>query len=140
MPHNSLKLARPFAAYAHSRRVGELIFLAGQGCRDPESDRYRGIQRHSDGSIASYDIKEMTRGVFRNMERALAVHGLSLSDLVDVTVYLKSMSDFEAMNSVWNDEFKDHQPPTRTTVAVADLPGDNLVEMKGIAADQRARL
>lgn len=130
-------LTRPLARYAHTRRVGNLVFIAGQGARDPHTDLYRGLTVDGAGRPTGYDIGEMTRGVIANMERALAAEGLGLGDLVDVTVFLTSMRDFEAMNTIWNEMFEAHTAPTRTTVAVAELPGWNHVEMKGIAAAPR---
>lgn len=127
-------LTRSLARYQHSRRAGQLLFLAGQGCRDPETDQCVGLTRDANGKIASYDIKAQTAGVFANIERALKTHDLNRKHLVDVTVFLTDMKDFGAMNEVWDQFFSACAPPTRTTVAVRQLPGDNFVEMKGIAA------
>src|SRR5690606_28653741 len=125
------KLTKPFAKYPHYRRAGRIITIAGQGCRDPQTDQYAGITRDSVGKITGYDIVAQTKGVIRNIERALAAAGLNKTHLVDVTVYLKSMKDFAHMNTVWNDWVPDPSP-TRTTVAVSGLPGDNYIEMKAL--------
>lgn len=130
----SSPLTKPFASYPHTRRVGPLVFLAGQGCRDPETDEYAGTRFDREGRVESYDIAAQTRGVLQNMQRALEAEGLSAKHLVDVTVFLTDMADFPAMNEVWNEFFRDMAPPTRTTVCVTRLPGHNFVEMKGIAA------
>ncbi len=127
-------LTKPFATYTHSRRVGDLLYIAGQGCRDPEANTYAGVTRNADGSIASYDISAQTNGVLENIDRVLKSVGLSRSNIIDVTVFLTDMKDFEAMNAVWNSYFQNVAPPTRTTVAVRQLPGDNFVEMKAIAS------
>ena len=129
----NIALTKPFDQYVHARRVGDLVFVAGQGCRHPESDTYQGVSVDEDGQV-SYDTKVVTRAVLKNVERALASHQLGLADVVDVTVFLKSMADFADMNHVWNEFFSGKPAPTRTTVAVADLPGMNFVEMKAIAA------
>jgi reactive intermediate/imine deaminase len=126
-------LTKALASYVHTRIVGELVFVAGQGCRDPKTNNYRGLTRTLDGQITNVDIREQAAGVLDNIEKALSAHNLSRSDIVDVTVFLKSMDYFQDMNMVWNGFFKDSPLPTRTTVAVADLPGDNYVEMKAIA-------
>ena len=131
---SSTPLTQPLARYAHVRCVGSLIFVAGQGCRDPLTDQYAGLTLAPDGTILAYDIAAQTIGVLNNIERALAAIGLDRRALVDVNVFLTDMRDFAAMNKVWNDFFGDcDPPPTRTTVAVAKLPGHNFVEMKSIA-------
>lgn len=126
-------LTMPLASYAHTRRVGDLIFVAGQGCRDPKTNTYAGVTYDDQGKIKSYDIAAQARGVLQNIELALLSEGLSRQHLVDVQVFLCDMKDFAAMNQVWNEFFMDSPLPTRTTVAVSKLPGDNFVEMKAIA-------
>ncbi len=126
-------LTKPMATYVHTRRAGGLLFVAGQGSRDPESDAYAGVTRDSAGRVIAHDIAVQTAAVLTNVERALKSQGLSRADLVDVTVFLTDMSEFQAMNEVWNQFFAETPAPTRTTVAVRQLPGDNFVEMKGIA-------
>ena len=71
--------------------------------------------------------------MIKSIERALKPAELGLQDLVDVTVFLKDMADFPAMNQIWNETFSADQQPARTTVCVVDLPSDNFVEMKAIA-------
>lgn len=132
-----MSLTKPMANYPHTRRMGPLVFLAGQGCRDPETDSYPGTEISPTGEVTSYDIVAQTRGVFANIERALKSMGLTRKDLVDVTVFLTDMDDFAAMNHEWNAWFQNEQPPTRTTVAVSKLPGHNQIEMKAIAYTER---
>ncbi len=130
-------LTKPFADYCHARRAGDLLYLAGQGCRDPHSDAYAGLVQHLDGTIVRYDIQEQTRGVFRNIDSVLLSEGLDKHHLVDVTVFLIHKEDFAGMNAVWNAYFQDATPPARTTVFVQGLPGHNFVEMKAIATRHR---
>ena len=134
------KLTKPFADYPHTRQVGGLVFLAGQGCRDPETGDYAGLTKDPEGTVIAYDISAQTLGVLTNMERALKTSGLDRRHLVDVTVFLTTMDDFEAMNECWDQFFAECPSPTRTTVAVKQLPGKNYVEMKGIAVDTDAAL
>ena len=130
----AIPLTKPLASYSHTRRVGQLIFVAGQGCRDPNTNAYRGLTLATDGAVVSYDIREQARGVLENIERALRSEGLDRSAIVDVQVFLTDMKDFPGMNEVWNEFFKEVSPlPTRTTVAVKSLPGTNFVEMKTVA-------
>jgi enamine deaminase RidA (YjgF/YER057c/UK114 family) len=127
-------LTQPLAKYSHVRKVGDLVFVAGQGCRDPKTNGYRGLVEDQSGTIVSYDISQQTWGVLENIERALSSIGLNRTNIVDIQVFLTTMTDFEGMNQVWNQFFESVEiPPTRTTVAVAALPGKNFVEMKAIA-------
>lgn len=129
-----MSLTNPLAHYAHIRKAGDLYYIAGQGCRDPETNGYAGLTRDNSGKITAYDIKAQTRAVFANIERVLASADLQRSNIVDITVFLTDMADFPLMNSVWNELFEGEAvKPTRTTVAVKTLPGDNFIEMKAIA-------
>jgi len=128
------ELTKPLANYSHVREVGNVVFVAGQGCRDPKTNSYCGLELDANGKIISYDIKKQTQGVLLNIERALQSIGLNRKNIVDINVFLTDMKDFEGMNAVWNEFFGPVNPPTRTTVAVAKLPGMNFVEMKTIAA------
>ena len=127
-------LTKPLARYTHCRKVGSLLFIAGQGCRDPETNSYAGLTRDGLGKVLTHDIVAQAQSVLRNIERVLLGQGLGRGDLVDVTVFLTDMAEFEAMNGVWNEFFSACPPPSRTTVAVTKLPGDNFIEMKAIAA------
>jgi enamine deaminase RidA (YjgF/YER057c/UK114 family) len=127
------ELTKPLAKYPHSKTVGNLVFLAGQGCRDPKTDICAGLKKDSSGDVVEYDILSQTQGVLKNIERALTPHGLDRTDLLDVTVFLVSMNDFDKMNTVWNAFFEDCESPVRTTVAVRELPGENYIEMKAVA-------
>jgi len=128
------KLTRPFGKYVHARRAGTLLFLAGQGARDPETDAYAGLSFDAAGDLTAHDTAAQSRAVLANIERALAANGLDRRHLVDVTVFLTDMAEFEAMNGAWAEFFAECAPPTRTTVAVRGLPGLNFVEMKAVAA------
>jgi 2-aminomuconate deaminase len=127
-------LTKPLARYVHVRRAGDLMFIAGQGCRDPQTDSYPGLTKDAAGNVTAHDITAQAKGVLANIERVLKSEGLDRSHLVDVTVFLTDMSEFPAMNAVWNEFFAETPPPTRTTVAVKALPGLNFIEMKAIAA------
>jgi 2-aminomuconate deaminase len=124
------------AQYSHSRRAGDLLFLAGVSSRRPD-DSIRGVSR-SDEGVLELDIESQTEGCIENLRAILQSEGLQLSDLVDVTVFLVRMSDYEGFNDAWN-RFFDASGPTRTTVAVSELPDPRLaVELKAIAVFGRA--
>lgn len=128
-------LTSPLAHYSHGRWVGNLLFMAGQGCRDPATGHEVGLLSSASMSHPkSYDIAAQTHGVLANLERVLRQEGLTKNHLVDVTVFLTDMGDFQTMNAIWNEFFAGITPPCRTTVAVAQLPGKNFIEMKAIAA------
>lgn len=129
-------LAKPLATYAHARRVGDILFVAGQGCRDAITDIWAGVTFDKNGKAITTDFAAQVRGVLKNLDGVLQNHHLSKDHLVDVQVFLTDMTtQFPVMNEIWNEYFRNvKQPPTRTTVAVAGLPGLNLVEMKAIAA------
>lgn len=129
----SSPLTRPLAHYSHGRWQGDLLFLAGQGCRDPVTDQEVGLVLGPDGSLVGYDIVQQTWGVFHNVERVLKDFGLGKEHLRDITVFLVHMSDFGAMNQVWNEFFGGGPFPCRTTIGVRELPGRNFIEMKAVA-------
>ena len=127
-------MTKPLAHYSHIRKAGDIYYVAGQGCRNPETNEYAGLTRDASGAITAHDIKAQTKAVLANIQQALATESLSLDHLIDVNVFLTDMKDFAGMNEIWNQTFENRsQKPTRTTVAVKQLPGDNYVEMKAIA-------
>jgi 2-aminomuconate deaminase len=117
--------------YARARRAGRLLFLAGISARRPD-DTVRGASKGAAGEV-QVDIRAQTEGCIENLRSALAQEGLELSNLVDVTVFLVDMAHYEGFNEAWN-RFFDASGPTRTTVAVHQLPDPQLaVELKAIA-------
>jgi 2-aminomuconate deaminase len=123
----------------HASSAGDLVLLAGQGCRDPKTDVWAGISFDEHGKPLKIDFEAQVRGVLRNVESALAAENLTRNHIVDVQVFLTNMKEqFDVMNKVWNEFFRDvAHPPVRTTVAVKELPGLNLIEMK-VAASHKA--
>jgi len=107
--------------YSQAVRFGNLLFLSGQIPLTPEGD------------IVAGGIEEQTRQVLRNLEAVLAAAGATLRDVVKTTVFLKDMNDFAAFNQVYASFFGDHRP-ARSTVQVAALPRNALVEIELIAA------
>lgn len=124
---------KALGSYSHAVQVGSLVFVAGQGCRDAATGMEAGVKIGPDGEVIEYDIEVQTRGVLENLASVLEAAGLTLADVVDATVFLKSMDDFQKYNQVWAEHFTSACPPSRTTVAVADLPGRNFIEIKAIA-------
>lgn len=128
------KAPKPYAAYAHARRVGDLLYLAGIGPRHPKTNATTGGPVYdADGKRLKYDVKAQTRQCVENIRTILEESGASLEDVFDVSVFLIDMKrDFAAFNEVYNEYFgKVH--PVRTTVQVEALPGPIAVELKVVA-------
>ena len=124
--------AQALGNYPHARRVGDFIYLCGTSSRR-EDNTHEGVVLHEDGRVER-DIGEQTRAVFGNIERVLRLAGATLDDLIDVTVFLVDMVDFKAYNAAYGELFDAERGPTRTTVAVSELPHPNLlIEVKAIA-------
>jgi 2-iminobutanoate/2-iminopropanoate deaminase len=110
--------------YCHAMQVGNLVFCSGQTPLDPETMKLFGT-----------GIEEQTRRVLDNIAIVLKGLGLSLENIVKTTVYLKNMEDFQGMNKVYAEMLAEHKP-SRTTIAVKQLPLDALVEIECIAEGQ----
>ena len=107
--------------YSQALDLGQFIFLSGQIPLNPITMELTGG-----------NIEAQTRQIFENIKAVLAAAELSLNNVVKTTVFLKEMDDFSGMNAVYADHFGDHKP-ARSTVEVARLPKDSLVEIECIA-------
>ena len=118
----STKDAPPAAGpYSQGIKAGGFVFAAGQIARDPATNKVEG------------DIRAQTERTLKNLSAVLAAAGTSLERAVKVTVFLKNIGDFQAMNEVYA-KFFPGVPPARSTVQ-AVLPNDAaLVEIDVIAA------
>jgi 2-iminobutanoate/2-iminopropanoate deaminase len=85
------------------------------------------------GAFVPGGVAEQTAQVLKNLQAVLEAGGSSLTRVVKTTVFLKDMNDFAAMNTVYATFFPQH-PPARSTVEVARLPKDALVEIEAVAA------
>ncbi len=110
--------------YSQAIRSGDMLFASGQIGLDPAT-----------GQLVPGGISEQTKRVFENIEAVLAEAGLDITHVVKTTVYLKSMSDFAVVNDIYASFLAPAGvvPPARSTVAVAGLPKDALVEIEVIA-------
>ncbi len=126
--------AETVGAYAHARRVGNLLFLAGIGPRKRGTKQIPGVTLDASGNARDYDIEAQVRSCFENVRLILEEAGSSWYNIVDVTVFLTDMKrDFAVFNRLWAEFFKNVQP-CRTTVEVRALPTPINVELKVIAA------
>ena len=119
---NTPKAPPAAGPYSQAVRAGNLLFTAGQVALDPATKTV----------IPERDIRSHTRRVLLNIQAVLEASGTSLANVVRTTVFLKDMNDFAEMNSVYA-EFFPSDPPARSTVEVARLPKDVLVEIDCIA-------
>lgn len=107
--------------YSQAITLGEFVFCSGQIPLDPQSMQ-----------IVGTEIETQTTQVLKNLEAVLKSAGSGLNRVVKTTVFLKNFNDFQTMNSVYEKAFGAHKP-ARSTVEVARLPRDVLVEIECIA-------
>ncbi|HUJ94591.1 MAG TPA: RidA family protein [Terriglobales bacterium] len=107
--------------YSQAVRAGGFVFVSGQVAIDPATQQ-----------VISGDVAAHTDRVLKNMSAILNAAGTGLERVVRSTVFLKNMDDFAAMNQVYAKYFT-AAPPARSTVEVARLPKDVLVEIDVIA-------
>lgn len=123
--------AVPRGAFPHVKVAGGFVFVSGTSSRRPDNT-FAGVEVDEFGTT-NLDIRVQTRAVVENIRDLLRSVGADLSDLVQVTSYLVTMNDFAGYNEVWA-EFFDATGPTRTTVAVHQLPHPHLlIEMQAVA-------
>jgi 2-aminomuconate deaminase len=119
----------PLGRYPHAVVAGDFVFYSGQGARDPKSGETIGVTLDAQGKVESYNIEVQTRAVLENLRAVVHASGLTFADLVDVTVFLRHMEDFDAYNRVYGEYFAFPNPPARTTVE-SRPPGHNFIEIK----------
>ncbi len=107
--------------YSQAVVANGFVFASGQIAIDPAT-----------GQIKLGSISEQTERVLTNLKAILEHAGSSLNKVVKTTVYLKDMGDFEEMNRVYSEFFKENKP-ARATVQVARLPKDVSVEIDATA-------
>jgi 2-iminobutanoate/2-iminopropanoate deaminase len=110
------------APYSQAIRVGDFVFVSGQGALPPGGTELRGDT-----------VEEQTEQVFENLRAILEAAGSGLAKLVKTTVFLQNIEDFQAINAVYA-RYVGDTPPARSTVEVAQLPAAGmLVEIEAIA-------
>ncbi len=107
--------------YSQAIKFGNLLFTSGQIPLNPE------------GQIVEGGIAEQTHQVFRNLKAVLEEAGAGFESVIKATVFIKDMNQFAQVNEIYATYFGDHKP-ARSTVEVARLPKDVLVEIELIAA------
>ncbi len=114
------KAAPAAGPYSQAVRTDQLVFASGQLPVDPVS-----------GTIPE-GIEQQTRQSLANLSAVLEAGGASFESVVKTTVFLKNMGDFVVMNGIYA-EFFSNALPARSTIEVARLPKDALVEVEAIA-------
>lgn len=123
--------AKPRGKFPHVKVVGDLVFVSGTSSRLPDNS-FAGVDVDEFGST-DLDIRAQTHAVIQNIRDILQEVGADLSDIAQITTFLVSMNDFRVYNEVYGEYF-DEQGPTRTTVAVHQLPHPHLlIEIQAIA-------
>jgi 2-iminobutanoate/2-iminopropanoate deaminase len=107
--------------YSQAMQVGDFLFTSGQ------------IPLRADGTLNDGDITVQTLQVFENLKAVVEAAGASLDKVIKTTVFLKNLDDFVPMNKVYGETFGTHTP-ARSTVQVAKLPRDVLVEIEAIVS------
>lgn len=116
------KSPKAIGPYSQAMRYRDFIFCSGQISLDPTS-----------GKIIGKTIEDQAEQAIKNLLHILKATGSSLNKVLKTTVYLKKIEDFVKFNRVYEKYFPKHKP-ARTTIAVANLPKDALIEIDAIAA------
>jgi 2-iminobutanoate/2-iminopropanoate deaminase len=115
-------LPTPAGPYSPAVVFERLVFVSGQGARDPRT-----------GRLAAADIESQTEQCLRNVEAILQAAGSGLRHVLKCNVFLLDIREFARMNEVYERTFGDHRP-ARTTIQAAALPAEGLrVEIDCIA-------
>jgi len=112
---------KPIGPYSQAVKANGFLFASGQVALDPRTNEFIGG-----------DIRQQTERAMENIKAVIEAAGSNLHHVVKTTVFLKDMNDFAAMNEAYGKYFP-AAPPARSTVQVARLPKDALVEIEVIA-------
>ena len=124
-PLHSDHAPKPIGPYTQAIRAGDFVFLSGQIGIDPTV-----------GKITASGAADQATQALKNIRAILTAAGLNASHVVKTTIFLANMDDFAKVNDAYGEFFED-DPPARSTVAVAKLPMNALVEIDMIASVSR---
>ncbi len=113
--------AKPLGPYSPGIRAGRLVFASGTIGTNPET-----------GSMVEGGVAAETRQALANLSKVLEAGGSSLGSVMKTTVFMTNLQEFATMNEVYGEVFAD-DPPARSTIQVAALPGGASVEIEAIA-------
>jgi 2-iminobutanoate/2-iminopropanoate deaminase len=117
------KAPLPIGPYNQAIVANNLVYTSGQIALDAKT-----------GNAVDAGISEQTRIVLTQLKTILEEAGSSLENVIKTTVFLKDMNDFVAMNAVYSEFFQAQTAPARSTIQIARLPKDVLVEIEAVAA------
>jgi len=117
---STCKAPQAIGPYSQAIGIENFLFTSGQ------------IALLPDGTFLDGDIVAQTTQVLKNLEAVLEEGGSALARVVKTTIFLANMEDFQAVNTIYAEAFKEHKP-ARSTVAVKGLPRNALVEIEAIA-------
>lgn len=117
---STCKAPAAIGPYSQAIGLGDLIFTSGQ------------IALQSDGVFVEGDVSVQAHQILKNLTAVLEAAGSGLSHVVKTTIFLANMEDFQTVNAIYAEYFKEHKP-ARSTVAVKSLPRNALVEIEAIA-------
>lgn len=117
------KAPLPIGPYNQATVMGNLVFVSGQIPMDLKT-----------GQIIQGSVKDQAKLVLEHLQSVLKEAGSSLEKVLKATVFLKDMNDFPLMNEVYSQYFKPETAPARSTIQVARLPKDAMVEIEVIAS------
>ena len=110
-------LTQPAYRDAQAVRYGDLLFVSGQVAADPAS---------------AGDIEAQVRTAMDNVVRILESHGLAISNIVSITLYMQNIAELPRAEAVYESYFR-RGLPARSVVGVDGLPNGSLVEIAAIA-------
>jgi 2-iminobutanoate/2-iminopropanoate deaminase len=113
---------KPIGPYSHIAKAGSFIAISGTAGVDPATGEFAGPDAYSQAGQILRSFRSMLEGVGSSLDHVLHVH-----------VFLKNVADFEEMNRAYREAFDNHLP-TRTVVAVADLPKKNALMTMNLTA------
>ncbi len=120
-PLHSVHAPQPIGPYTQAIRANDFVFLSGQIAIDPAT-----------GKLVGENAAEQASQALKNIKAILTAAGLTFDEVVKTTIFLRNMDDFAKVNEVYGESF-DEDPPARSTVAVAGLPMNALVEIEVVA-------
>ena len=107
--------------YSHAIAAGDFLFTSGQIPLDPAT-----------GKLAGDTIEVQAEQVLKKLEAVLAAHGMTFANVIKTTVFLTDLADFATVNAIYATRFS-NEPPARSCIQVAGLPGGSKIEIELVA-------
>jgi 2-iminobutanoate/2-iminopropanoate deaminase len=115
------KAPKALGPYSAAIKVGDFVYCSGQTGLNPETNE-----------LAEGGLEGQTHQVLKNLANVLEAAGTDMAHVVKTTVFLKDMADFQKMNAIYGTYFTENYP-ARSTIQVAGLPKNGLVEIELVA-------